>query len=347
MASFLQGSKAVCHFCSCTVFSKSIYAPNSCSLTPNAERSRRPEACTGEGREHLSRLAQRRRGPREREEMVVFQGRQHAEGETRAGGSRPARAVVSSLFLRLTAAAGLSLSGCGVWDEVSSREFTIKGMFTKPPDPVVVLKTDQDGDHRARDSRQLKEPKQNGGTDKDQDAFVALLASAARSEPKALVRLAAIQTLAPIQRPTRRRRPQGRVLRGQFLQQNSPGIDQHVPVATLAALGQSGHPAAVDLLVLTLKGPPDRPRALAPTAAHPGQTHRRRRALGNFKQYKSVEALVDVLRKDKDIALRDCVHMSLVSATGKTCGGRQGLGRIPGPAPRRAPGTGTAHPQVL
>ncbi len=250
--------------------------------------------------------------------MVAFQGRQHAEGETRAGGSRPARAVVSSLFLRLTAAAGLSLSGCGVWDEVSSREFTIKGMFTKPPDPVVVLKTDQDGDHRARAIRQLKEPKQNGGTDKDQDAFVALLASAARSEPKALVRLAAIQTLGAYKDPRAVVALKDAYYEASFFSKTAPESTNTLQCATLAALGQSGHPAAVDLLVLTLKGPPESPDSVG---ADRQRTLDKRiaaaRALGNFKQYKSVEALVDVLRKDKDIALRDCVHMSLVSATGK------------------------------
>ena len=41
------------------------------------------------------------------------------------------------------------------------------------------------------------------------------------------------------------------------------------------------------------------------------------RALGQFKQYQATEALVDVLRQDRDVALRARANESLQLATGK------------------------------
>ena len=41
------------------------------------------------------------------------------------------------------------------------------------------------------------------------------------------------------------------------------------------------------------------------------------RALGNFKDYKAIEALVHVLQADKDVALLDRAHDSLEACTGR------------------------------
>ena len=57
---------------------------------------------------------------------------------------RPAILVPACLVLALGA------GGCAEsWDEVSSRDFTIKSWFSAPPDPLVVLSQSQDGDKRA------------------------------------------------------------------------------------------------------------------------------------------------------------------------------------------------------
>jgi HEAT repeat protein len=219
--------------------------------------------------------------------------------------------VVSSLFL-LAGAAAVSLCGCGAWEEVTSREFTIKGMFVKP-DPLHVLEKDKDGDHRQLALRQLKEPKQNNGTDEEQTAYVRILVTAAATESQPLARLAAIQTMATYKDP---RVVEG--LKDAYYKATSfpPETNTMLKCAALTGLGQTGHPAAVQTLVDALKEPPiagpdvDRQHKMDERIAAA-------RALGHFKQYKATEALVAVLRKDKDVALRDCVHHSLVLATGK------------------------------
>ena len=42
------------------------------------------------------------------------------------------------------------------------------------------------------------------------------------------------------------------------------------------------------------------------------------RALANFSHYQATEALMQVLKTERDVALRDRAHESLQTATGKT-----------------------------
>ena len=66
----------------------------------------------------------------------------------------------------------LGLSGCaGFWDDVTSKDFKVQAMFVTP-NPLLVLRDSTDGDKRAKALRALTEPKQNGGSDEDQDAVV-------------------------------------------------------------------------------------------------------------------------------------------------------------------------------
>src|SRR4051812_41835059 len=77
--------------------------------------------------------------------------------------------------LRAAPLAGLLLCGCtGFWDKVTSRDFEFKTLFAKP-NPFVVLRDSTDGDQRAEALRALREPKQNGGTDQDQETVVKIL----------------------------------------------------------------------------------------------------------------------------------------------------------------------------
>src|SRR5262245_33320387 len=89
----------------------------------------------------------------------------------------------------------LGLAGCaGFWDDVTSRDFRVKNLWTRE-DPLAVLKDSTDGDKRARALRQLREPKQQGGSDQEQDVVVKILTTAATSEKQALCRMAAISAL--------------------------------------------------------------------------------------------------------------------------------------------------------
>jgi HEAT repeat protein len=98
---------------------------------------------------------------------------------------------------------------------------------------------------------------------------------------------------------------------------SSPLVLQ-IKCQALASLGQTGNPEAVGFLVNVLHNPP----ASKETAE--GQRQQlmderiaAARALGNLKDYKAIEALVHVLKTEKDVALLDRAHDSLEASTGQ------------------------------
>jgi hypothetical protein len=207
----------------------------------------------------------------------------------------------------------LSLSGCAsFWDDVTSREFSFHEFFNKP-NPLWVLHDSTDGDRRARALRALREPKQHGGTDQDQDAVLKILTTAASSENQPLCRLAAIQSLGGFKDP---RAVEGLTAAffnaGAFLPETAAMIRSQA----VAAMGETRNPAAVDMLARVVKEPP----AEGPDADKQLTLDVRiaaARALGNFSQPQGTAALLHVLQSDRDVALRDCAHKSLQLATGK------------------------------
>jgi HEAT repeat protein len=204
-------------------------------------------------------------------------------------------------------------SGCaGLWDDVTSRDFTVKGLFVKP-EPMVVLKESADGDKRARALHALREPKENGGTDADQDAVVKVLTTAASSERQPLCRLAAIQSLAGFKDP---RAVEG--LKEAFYNASSFPADTAVVIRcqALAALGETGNAAAIELLARVVREPPSEGSEIEKQQTLDVRTAAAR-ALANFPQRESTEVLVRVMQTEKDVALRDRAHESLEVATGK------------------------------
>ncbi len=220
--------------------------------------------------------------------------------------------------------AGLSICGCVTWDEVTSRDFQFKDFWAAPPDPLVVLKDSKnDGDKRAKAFRALKEPKLNGGTDQDQDAILSILSIAATKEPRYYVRLEAMRKLGEFKDP--RAVP---VLVDSYYQADSmlgndgrdhtvtKGLISTFRCEVLRGLGANGSPAAVDHLVRVLsqgevKGPEEDVRMVLDERIAAA------RALKNYPNYRSTDALVLVLKNDKDVALRDCATESLQACTGK------------------------------
>jgi HEAT repeat protein len=207
----------------------------------------------------------------------------------------------------------LTLCGCaGFWDEITSRDFQVQALFVKP-DPLVVLRDSTDGDERAKALRALREPNQYGGTREEQEAVVKILATAAVSERQPLCRLAAIQSLGGFQDP---RAVEGLI--EAFYQANgfSPETATVIRCQALAALGQTGNPAAVELLARVVREPPaegteqERQQTLDVRIAAA-------RALSHFSHHQATEALVRVLQTEKDVALRDRAHESLQTATGQ------------------------------
>jgi HEAT repeat protein len=215
--------------------------------------------------------------------------------------------------LLLPVAVSLLPCGCAeFWDDITSREFSISTYFEKP-NALLVLQDSPDGDKRAKALRALHEPKLYGGTDTDQDAVVKILIAAATTEKQPLCRLAAIDVLGHFKDP---RAVEG--LTTAFYNANSFGPDAATVIRcqALTALGQTANPAALELLVKVVREPPaegpetDRQQALDVRSAAA-------RALGGFNQYQATEALVHVLQTEKDVALRDRAHESLMASTGK------------------------------
>jgi len=219
-------------------------------------------------------------------------------------------------YLRFSlAGAALCLLACGCtgfWDEVTSREFTFKGVFSKP-NPMVVLRDCPDGDKRAKALRALHEPKAHSGTDQEQDAVVRILSAAAVSERQPLCRLAAIQALGEFKDP----RAVDALKEGFYTAGNfPPDTATLLRCQAVSALGRTGNPAAVDLLVRVVREPPaegsefEKQQSLDVRIAAA-------RALGQFNQPQSIQALASVLKTEKDVALRDRAHESLQLTTGK------------------------------
>src|SRR5262249_27699053 len=194
------------------------------------------------------------------------------------------------------------------WDEVTSRDFTIDKLWSKPNPMRVQLESD-DGDLQAKALRSLREPLQHGGTQKDQDAYVQILTAAATKDPQPLCRLAAIRSLGRFKDP----RAVEALQNAFFLANAADGFpsETHTVIRqqALAALGQQGSPAARELLVRVAKEPP--------VAAEGSEQEKQQaldlrlaaiRALGNYKHYDTTRALVEVLAKEKDVALRDRAH---------------------------------------
>jgi hypothetical protein len=217
--------------------------------------------------------------------------------------------------LLLPALACTALAGCaGWWDEVTSHDFKFKEVFKAPPDPMTVLQKDPDGDHRAKALRALREPLANGGSAQDQEVVVNLLVQCATTDPQALCRLAAVETLSTFHDPRAAEALKDAYYRASSFNPETAGV---IKCRVLACLGKTGQPAAVELLVKVLREPPvegSEPEKQQKTDERIAAA----RALARFpRDYQVTEALLSVLRSDRDVALRNRAHESLVQITGK------------------------------
>jgi hypothetical protein len=98
----------------------------------------------------------------------------------------------------------LGLTGCaGTYDLITSQRFKERPFHTlfTSEDPIQVLETVQEGDARVRAMRNLKEPRENGGTAEQQDKVLAILQASATTEKRSLCRLAAVEALSRFKDP--------------------------------------------------------------------------------------------------------------------------------------------------
>ena len=246
------------------------------------------------------------------------------------------------------ALACLGLSGCAsFWDDITSRDFEVRSFWAKP-NPLVVLSESTDGDKRAKAFRALREPAQYGGSAQDQERVVAILCTAVQTERTAWSRQAAIASLRTFKDP----RAADALIQAYYKAAAfAPETANIIRCQALAALGETGGPVAVEELVRVYADAPGevpapdkaqrvRERAAAaqqhaldhlvkvlkePPVEGPEQDKTQKmqeriaaaRALGKFKQYPATEALVAVLKTEKDPSLRAGAHESLQLVTGK------------------------------
>lgn len=216
---------------------------------------------------------------------------------------RPALAALAA------AVTGLSLAGCAnFWEDVTSRDFKFKQLFKKP-DPLAVLKDSKDGDHRARAFASLKEP--GPKHPQDQEFMLTMLTAAVKNEPQFYARLMAVRKLGEFKDP----RATPALVEAYYAADTFPAEKATMlRCESLFGVGEVGNPAGVDLLTKVLgqgpvEGPEeDRRRALDERIAAA-------RALGHFSPPQGTEALVQVLHKEKDTALRVAAHQSLQKST--------------------------------
>lgn len=220
-----------------------------------------------------------------------------------------------------------ALGGCtSFWEEMTRKDIDFgarcKNLFNKP-NPMLVLRDSHDGDERTKALRALREPAQHGGTRDEQEVVYTILEKAAVSEHSATARMAAVESLSHFKDPRA-----AAALKAAYYQaygyRTDAGEEFKYPPETvnvlrckcLTGMGELHNPAVVEHLVAILREPPtkgsDQERQWAMDLRVAAA-----RSLGKYNQPQATEALLEVLKSEKDVALRDRAHESLEAATGK------------------------------
>ncbi len=213
----------------------------------------------------------------------------------------------------------LAVGGCtNTWEEITSKEFKVRNLWTKPPEPLEVLKsTTTDGAKRAKALAALKEPLQHDGSLQDQEYQLQLLTTAAREDREPLCRLSAIRALGGFKDPRAVRTLEDvyQQTRLPFTQEFNSMIRQQA----LASLEKNGDDETRHLLIRVARQP-------GPSNETANQMDRQQtqdekliaiRALGRYRQQECIDTLAYLYKTEKDVALRDRAHDSLELATGR------------------------------
>jgi hypothetical protein len=225
--------------------------------------------------------------------------------------------------LRLASLLCIGMCGCtNTWDEISRKDISFgercHNIWAGPQDPMVVLRDSKDGDDRAKALARLEEPLQHGGSAQEQDTVLKILMISAQTDTQAVCRVAAIQTLGKFKDPRAISALVDAYYKATTFTSDTATI---VQCNVLTALGESHNSAAVDLLTRVVRAP----EAAQEAAGEDKQQEQDRRlaaarALGNFSHYQAAEALLAVLKTEKDVGIRQTAHDSLAVSTGKDLG---------------------------
>ena len=221
--------------------------------------------------------------------------------------------VVRTMLLAGLLSPSLGCLGCaGFWDEVTDRNFEFSSLYTKP-NPFVVLNESNDGTKRAKALRALHEPSQNGGSPADQETVVKILITAAVSEHTAVARMAAIEALGKFKDP----RAATHLTEAFYNSGSFPAeMATRIQCQAVAAMGETGNPSAIPLLVRVVKGASGEGSELEKQQVMDVRIAAAS-ALGHFHDARVTEALCHILQNDKDVALCDCAFESLQACTGR------------------------------
>jgi len=205
------------------------------------------------------------------------------------------------------------LTGCTVYDNfMANRSFGVQRSYSRD-EALKVIAEDSDHNKRARAFTCLKEPIRNGGSDKDQEVVLNVLCTAAAKESQAYCRLCAIQSLRTFKDPRAVKGLEDAYYEATAFPAETATV---IRCQAISALGEVGDPSAVNLLARIVKEPqvegPDQDRQM-----RMDERQAAARSLGRFNQPGATTALVQVLKDEKDVALRNCAHHSLEEATGK------------------------------
>jgi HEAT repeats len=288
-----------------------------------------------------------------RPEYSVGRGRQDGEGVTVARlNVRTWLGVTASCALGLSGCAGTY----DMITSERFKERPFHTLFVTE-DPMMVLEKVQEGDDRVRAMRALKEPKENGGTAEQQDRIIAILKVSAIEDKRPLCRLAAVEALTRFKDPRVGpilvaayhnaayegqpvNAPSDVAPAGAFsgvkaaLSTFTPETITNIQVLAVGSLGQHKNPESARLLV-ELAAKPAEPKKKSPggvetasltleASVGTNETDQRDvrlaaiRSLGNYKgDAAAVQALIAILKTDKDVAVRGRAHESLEKITGQ------------------------------
>lgn len=224
-------------------------------------------------------------------------------------------AVVTTIRIGLVGLLVIATTGCaGMWDEVTSREFRLKNVFSNP-DPYTVVKDSTDGDARAKAYRRITEPRASGGSEIQQDETLKMLASAASTEKQSLCRLAAIQSLGRFKDP---RAVPAIITAYQSADQMAPDVATAIKCQAVTALGETKQKDALPFLAQVARAKStlemnDRDRQFNRDVQSAAV-----RSLKNFKDSpEAADLALAVLSKEKDVAICDRAKEAYVAITGK------------------------------
>ena len=206
-------------------------------------------------------------------------------------------------------------TGCAVtWDEMTSKEFKIAQLWSTPPSPMQVLETSTDGSARAKAFTRLDEARNDPTLENKQ---IDMLQKAALADRDALVRMAAIRTLG---RYTDPRAP--KILADVYFSDPPKVAAEYkalIRQQALIALENTGPGEARQIFLKAAKQPSAELTASAARDRMEILDERLAaiRALGKYNAPDSIETLVELVEKEKDVAIKQCAAESLKQITKK------------------------------